>query len=683
MSSGFLLYLGKACIGTFIFYSLYWLLFRNDTFHHLKRFYLLAGLCLSLIIPSLTIPVYVDSPIISTVIPAYTYTPVPSITMTGASGSDLIEGSNGPTVVSNPEKIVFSWQSLKSPLLQVLFTVYLAGVFLFLVRLIMQLAQIRQLIRKNARLNVCGHAVVTVSEKVSPFSFFSTIFLNPDECPENELAGIIAHEDIHIRQWHSVDNLFLELIGMVLWFNPMMRFYQKEVRLIHEYLVDAELTQKDFDSEDYQALLLRHCIYPGSFDLASTMNLHPVKRRIFMLNKSKSPKWMRLKIALVLPVLLLLCSTFCFSYLPTPAHTVMAGSINRENLMHNKTHNNQVHLEEAENMFYQIVEDVHTKVWQQRSYICVQLACMQAAGWRDIDYETLMPISGFGAAFGYHPKEKFWAHYVPPPGTDDRIGAATGFGWEWQQFTDIEDYWQALKESIDSGRPVHAPYLEEVMFVGYQEADKKSKRRIRPVDWLEIDRGTWWSWKEFEKWFKEFGRHFGHYTQKVPTISEKETAIETMKTLVRLACYDPRRDDPKYAEVKWGLEGIRAYANDIANLTLKAGDFDGGWVGCYNIYPQWTARILSGKYLEAKADLFPDAIKQQMLAAAQEYYAAHQAWQQWESHLGRAGKGPDNGWRTTEHRLAGAQAVYKALEHEKKAVDLIQKILPELENVQD
>ena len=83
---------------------------------------------------------------------------------------------------------------------------------------------------------------------------------------------------------------------------------------------------------------------------------------------------------------------------------------------------------------------------------------MRTAGW-DADYETLMPVSGYGLSFAYEPKRESGAHYCPPPGTDQRITQATGFGWEYLHLQDIEDYWQALKETIDSGRPVQACYL--------------------------------------------------------------------------------------------------------------------------------------------------------------------------------------------------------------------------------
>ena len=94
-----------------------------------------------------------------------------------------------------------------------------------------------------------------------------------------------------------------------------------------------------------------------------------------------------------------------------------------------------------------------------------------------MDYETLMPVSGFGLSFAYHPKEHAEAHFWPPAGTDARITRITGFGWEYKHYDDIEAYWQALKETIDSGRPIHAPHMEEVLFIGYQEAEEKELRR--------------------------------------------------------------------------------------------------------------------------------------------------------------------------------------------------------------
>ncbi len=328
----------------------------------------------------------------------------------------------------------------------------------------------------------------------------------------------------------------------------------------------------------------------------------------------------------------------------------------------------------AERVFQDILREIEQKDYVCRSYIYLRLACMRIAGWQDADYATLMPVSGYGLTFAYEAKAQSGAHFHKPAGADERIARATGFGWEWLRFDDVETYWQALKQTIDSGRPVQAPHMEEVLFVGYQEAEKKRNRRVRPLAIpVFVDPGTWWTWREFEAWFREFGGYLGRFTGRQETLPARDVAIDTMEALVTLAYDDPRRDDPDFDRVCWGLAGIEAFATDMADVTKKERQFCSGWFGCHDSNPQTTARQLTGRYLAQVADLFDDPVAGRMREAARDYQRAHEAWLKWDRHLGRYG--PNNGWRSRMHRLAGAEAAREALEHERRAVEVIRETL--------
>jgi len=338
----------------------------------------------------------------------------------------------------------------------------------------------------------------------------------------------------------------------------------------------------------------------------------------------------------------------------------------------------QVLLPEIEDLFTRVMAETE-QYHQPRSFIYMQLVCMRAAGWTDIDYENLMAVSGYGASFAYHHNEKFWAHYLAPNGTIDRIARATGFGWEFIYFENIEDYWQALKETIDSGKPIHAAYLEEILFLGYREAEDNNDREVRPLDMGFVKRGAWWSWKEFEKWFENDSHGIlGRHTGKVAVQDAREVALNVLKTIVELAYNDPRGDRPGMHDIGFGLAGLEAYINDMADTSKKENYYQSGWLGCHNIYPQWTARKFTGDYLEQAASLFPDGIGDAMRTAAKEYHAAHTAWLEWEKHLGK--NTPRGAWNVKDRRTAGAAAAREALEHEKSAVAIIQQALATLEH---
>lgn len=319
------------------------------------------------------------------------------------------------------------------------------------------------------------------------------------------------------------------------------------------------------------------------------------------------------------------------------------------------------------------------KYWQPRSYICKRLACMQAAGFGDADYEFLMPVSGFGLSFAYHPGDKFFAHYVAPAGADDRVAKATGFGWEWLQFDNDESYWHALVETIAGGRAAQAPFLEELLFVGIRDAANPDERQVQPVDGLFIPSGTWWSWADFADWFKEQSHgYLGRHTTMIEAASPKEIAVVVMRNILLFAYDDPRRKLPFLGGVEWGLDGISAYARDIKDVSKGDDYFESGWCGCHNIYPQWTARKLTGDYLQEIQPLFGGEVADLIHKAVSEYRSAHQTWLEWETQLGHEGKAPSSAWNDHERRRTGAEAVMRALEHERNAVEIIQKAVTAL-----
>jgi hypothetical protein len=344
-------------------------------------------------------------------------------------------------------------------------------------------------------------------------------------------------------------------------------------------------------------------------------------------------------------------------------------------------------LQDVGEIFERVIKETCDAYWQPRSYVYCQLVCMKAAGWNDVEYETLMPVSGFGISFAYHPNDKFWAHYAAPPGADEWIAEATGFGWEWVRLDTPEEYWSALKETLDAGKVIHAPWLEEVLFVGYEEVAEERGRKVYPLATGPVDvrTGQSWRWEEFEKWFREHSHRFlGRHTERVPGLPAREMATKVMRNIVMFAHNDPRANNNAFTGVHFGLAGIEAYASDIADLS-KSGKkdeyFQAGWLGCHNIYPQWTARQLTGRYLKRASEQFAENIRMHVLAAAKQYEAAHAAWKEWERYLGafELVKRPEDAWENPQHRKAGAVSVCKALESEKAAVAEIEQALRELE----
>jgi len=97
---------------------------------------------------------------------------------------------------------------------------------------------------------------------------------------------IVQHEAAHLRLRHSADLLFINLLQAVLWPNLFLYAIKKELRQVHEFQADAAI---DVDAKTYGELLLANTFSTCTLPFTHSFNIHPLKRRIMMLKKRKSP----------------------------------------------------------------------------------------------------------------------------------------------------------------------------------------------------------------------------------------------------------------------------------------------------------------------------------------------------------------------------------------------------------
>lgn len=141
---------------------------------------------------------------------------------------------------------------------------------------------------------------IIISNSSIAFSFFKSIFLG-DKVMEKEHESIVQHELVHIRQRHSYDLMFFELMRIVGWFNPLVYVYQSRVSELHEFIADAQVAKTD-KKEHYEFLLsqifqTQHISFINQFFKTSL-----IKKRIVMLQKTQSKRIWRLKYLLLVPM---------------------------------------------------------------------------------------------------------------------------------------------------------------------------------------------------------------------------------------------------------------------------------------------------------------------------------------------------------------------------------------------
>jgi TonB family protein len=261
-----------------LFLIVYDFFLKRETFFQWNRVYLIGTFVLSLLLPRIKIEA-----LKTTVSPEYFVYPE------YLWGMDMSEG-----VVVAPENPT----SFDLSATEILFY---GGMFIAALLFAYKLYQINRLKAQGEIRYFENFTRVVVRNSTMAFSFFRSIFLG-DKVLEKDHESIIQHELVHIGQRHSWDLMFFELMRIIGWFNPLVYVYQNRVSELHEFIADANVA-KNHKSEQYQLLLsqvfkTQHISFINPFFKSSL-----VKKRIVMLQKSKSKKVWQLKYLLLLPLL--------------------------------------------------------------------------------------------------------------------------------------------------------------------------------------------------------------------------------------------------------------------------------------------------------------------------------------------------------------------------------------------
>jgi TonB-dependent SusC/RagA subfamily outer membrane receptor len=187
--------------------------------------------------------------------------------------------------------------------------VFIIGVIIFLVRLAMQFYSYLQLQRSSELLTDMPVKLYHVDKNIVPFSFGNAIFINQEQHNESELREIIRHEFVHVKQRHTADMIWAEVLCIVNWYNPFAWMIKKVIRQNLEFIADQQVLQNGLDKKQYQYLLLKVAGSPA-FRIANQFNFSFLKKRIAMMNKMKSARLHLVKFAFVLPLIAVLLLSF-------------------------------------------------------------------------------------------------------------------------------------------------------------------------------------------------------------------------------------------------------------------------------------------------------------------------------------------------------------------------------------
>jgi beta-lactamase regulating signal transducer with metallopeptidase domain len=280
------LYLLKSGILLLVFYAVYKFILENEKMLRFNRAYLLGSLVFSLLIPLQIIsfkPVFLNK-----------------------TGIIQLDG----LIIQKSSKSLAEISS--NDFLIVLITLfYVVVALLLMLRFILNLYSFYSRIKNNEVRFISGEKVVLTEEPILPHSFWKTVFINKEAFENGKIPSeIIVHEKAHLAQKHTLDILFVEVLQIVFWFNPLFVFYKKAIMLNHEFLADEAVNKQFGEVKSYQALLLDFASGKNTVSLASNINYLITKKRLLMMSKKESPIKIVLKVFSVGVIYALLLFTF-------------------------------------------------------------------------------------------------------------------------------------------------------------------------------------------------------------------------------------------------------------------------------------------------------------------------------------------------------------------------------------
>lgn len=267
-----------------LFLLVYDLFLKRETFFNYNRAYLLITTVLAVVLPFIKLPKLKAMTIKDAVIQlpeVFIGSPLPT-------ANDIFISAQAGIILEQPTTPL--WQNI-------LICGALIALLLFSFKLI-KLYKIKHCNPKRWRGNIL---VVSLIKSTAAFSFFNTIFIG-ERISETDKPTVFRHELVHIKEWHTLDLLLFELLRIVLWFNPLVYLYQNRIKELHEYIADEKSVKQHGKSMYYQNLLnqifdVNTVSFTNTFFKKSL-----IKKRIAMLQKSKSRQSHLFKYALIVPI---------------------------------------------------------------------------------------------------------------------------------------------------------------------------------------------------------------------------------------------------------------------------------------------------------------------------------------------------------------------------------------------
>lgn len=298
-------YLIYSSILVAIFYCLYYLLLRKETFFGINRYILIFGILCSFILPVIPTPIKIS--VAETIIESQSFQ-MSEINFIGNNNDSARHMSPLPN--DSPKNNQVSIQTATSNNnIKIIPLIYLIGVSILLINLLIQLSKIIYTILCYDKKD----RIIQLPYEKSPSSFFNYVFVGQNSYPASVFNHIINHEKIHSDQKHTLDIILAELLIIVQWFNPFAWLYRRAIEKNLEFIVDDEMLTIVESKKEYQYNLLNLAVKNFPLSVVTNYNQSLIKTRIKMMNTKKSSLKQSWKYILFIPIIF----TTIFLFNPT------------------------------------------------------------------------------------------------------------------------------------------------------------------------------------------------------------------------------------------------------------------------------------------------------------------------------------------------------------------------------
>ena len=163
----------KVNIALVLFCLGYYLVLRKLTFYTLNRAYLITAILFSSVYPFIDLSVFAQQ------------------------HQEIVAPVQNAVIIWQAPAQNFVTQAAYWNWMEVLFW---TGAAVFAARLLFQLASLYKIYCKSTEHLINGQNVRVVKGDISPFSFWKSIYVNPEKLSSTDLKNVLAHEQVHVDE---------------------------------------------------------------------------------------------------------------------------------------------------------------------------------------------------------------------------------------------------------------------------------------------------------------------------------------------------------------------------------------------------------------------------------------------------------------------------------------------------